>query len=182
MFAQGKYDELRAVSDTLRCWSYVAACAFDVGRASDSAAVMFGSYLATPFFLQSELGFDPVRVPAIHERLGQIYEARGDDERAALHYRAFIEMSKNADAKLQARVADARRRLERLTLVERPRGKAPISVRERFPCFYFRDDRRQSEQYGLCGPHVTEGDSPIFHPGGFCAARDRHRWHLHQGP
>jgi hypothetical protein len=65
------------------------------------------------------LGFDPVRVPAIHERLGQIYEARGDDERAVLHCRAFIELLKNADAKLQARVADARRRLERLTLVGR---------------------------------------------------------------
>ncbi len=65
--------------------------------------------------------FDPVRVPAIHERLGQLYEAKGNPDRAAEHYRRFIELWKNADPEFQPRVADARRRLAKLTPVEKAR-------------------------------------------------------------
>lgn len=58
---------------------------------------------------------------AIHERLGQLYEAKGNAEKAAEHYRKFIDLWKNADAALQPRVAEARRRLAKLTPVERPK-------------------------------------------------------------
>ena len=103
------------------CLAFNLARAFDAGGQADSAAVSFERYLATPYWLKSDLLMDPIRVPAIRERLGQIYEARGDAEKAAEHYRAFIELWKNADAPLQPRVAEARRRLERLTPVERSR-------------------------------------------------------------
>jgi len=64
---------------------------------------------------------DPVRLPAVHERLGQLYESMGNTEKAVQHYRAFIELWKNADAELQPRVTDARKRLARLTAVEKSR-------------------------------------------------------------
>jgi hypothetical protein len=64
---------------------------------------------------------DPVRVPAIRERLGQLYESMGKTDKAVENYRAFIELWKNADPELQPRVADARKRLARLTPVEKPR-------------------------------------------------------------
>ena len=82
---------------------------------------MFERYLSTPYWLKASPELDPVRVPAIRERLGQIYEAKGNAEKAAENYRAFIELWKNADAELQPRVAEARRRLAKLNPVERPR-------------------------------------------------------------
>jgi len=45
----------------------------------------------------------------------------GNTEKAVENYRAFIEIWKSADSELQPRVADARRRLARLTPVEKPR-------------------------------------------------------------
>ena len=62
-----------------------------------------------------------MRLPAIHERLGQLYVSMGNTEKAIDHYRAFVELWKNADAELQPRVADARARLARLTPVEKSR-------------------------------------------------------------
>jgi tetratricopeptide (TPR) repeat protein len=53
--------------------------------------------------------------------LGQLYESMGNTDKAIENYRTFIELWKNADADLQPRVADARKRLARLTPVEKPR-------------------------------------------------------------
>jgi tRNA A-37 threonylcarbamoyl transferase component Bud32/tetratricopeptide (TPR) repeat protein len=111
----------KPANECASCLAFNLARAFDAGGQADSAALMFERYLATPYFLKSELLQDPIRVPAVRERLGQIYEAKGDAEKAALHYRAFIDLWENADAPLQPRVAEARRRLERLTPVERAR-------------------------------------------------------------
>jgi hypothetical protein len=82
---------------------------------------MFERYLSTPFWLKPDLSLDPVRVPAIRERLGQLYEGLGKTEKAVENYRAFIALWKNADPELQPRVADARQRLEKLTPVEKLR-------------------------------------------------------------
>jgi hypothetical protein len=51
----------------------------------------------------------------VHKRLGELYEAAGDRQRAASHYSAFIELWKTADPELQPRVQDVKRRLARLT-------------------------------------------------------------------
>lgn len=45
----------------------------------------------------------------------------GNTDKAIENYRAFIDFWRNDDADLQPRVADARKRLARLTLVEKPR-------------------------------------------------------------
>ena len=49
-----------------------------------------------------------------HKRLGELYEARGDNARAVSHYTAFVNLWKRADPDLQPRVAEVRTRLERL--------------------------------------------------------------------
>ena len=59
---------------------------------------------------------DPVRVPKIRERLGQLYETVGNNEKAAENYRAFIDLWKNADPELQPRVTAARAKLRRMQL------------------------------------------------------------------
>lgn len=54
-----------------------------------------------------------------HERLAQLYDAKGDNERAAVHYARFVELWKDADPELQPRVTAAR---ERLNEIVRARG------------------------------------------------------------
>ena len=103
------------------CLWFDLARAYDAAGQADSAVAMFERYLSTPFFNKVLVQFDPIRVPAIHERLGQLYESMNKPEKAAEQYRAFIELWKNADPELQPRVTEARRRLARLTPVERPR-------------------------------------------------------------
>jgi hypothetical protein len=103
------------------CLPWNLARAFDVASQPDSAITMYEKYLATPFYQRFQLQFDPSALPFIHERLGQLYEARHDAAKAAEHYRAFIELWKNADPELQPRVAEARRRLVKLRPVEKPR-------------------------------------------------------------
>jgi tetratricopeptide (TPR) repeat protein len=111
----------RPATECATCLPFNLARAFDAAGQPDSAVVMFERYLSTPYWLKVDAEMDPVRLPAIHERLGQLYESMGNTEKAIDHYRAFIELWKNADAELQPRVADARARLARLSPVERPR-------------------------------------------------------------
>jgi tetratricopeptide (TPR) repeat protein len=103
------------------CLPFNLARAYDAAGKPDSAAMMFERYLSTPFAFKADVAMDPMRLPAIRERLGQLYEGMGDTVKAIANYRAFIELWKNADPELQPRVADAKRRLARLTQPEQPR-------------------------------------------------------------
>ena len=78
----------------------------------DSAIVAYENYLASP--MEDPLEIDSYYLPWAHKRLGELYEQRGDREKAALHYDKFIELWKNADPDLQPQVAEARRRLGEL--------------------------------------------------------------------
>jgi len=111
----------RPANECTPCLAFNLARAYDAAGKADSAAMMFERYLATPYWLKAEVEFDPIRVPAIRERLGQLYEGLGQTDKAIAQYRAFIELWKNADPELQPRVADARQRLARLTPVEKSR-------------------------------------------------------------
>ncbi len=57
---------------------------------------------------------DRVYEAPAHWRRGRIYEARGDRERAALHYERFIELWAEADPELQELVDEARMRVAEL--------------------------------------------------------------------
>ena len=103
------------------CLPFDLARAYDAAGKPDSAAMMFERYLSTPAWFKMDADLDPVRLPAIRERLGQLYEGMGNTAKAIANYRAFIELWKNADPELQPRVADAKRRLARLTQPEQPR-------------------------------------------------------------
>lgn len=119
----------KPANECASCLPFNLGRAFDAGGQADSAALMFERYLTTPYWLKSDVLMDPIRVPAIRERLGQIYEAKGDTAKAVVNYRAFIDLWKNADAELQPRVAEARRRLELLTPVEGQRAKISVPKR-----------------------------------------------------
>jgi tetratricopeptide (TPR) repeat protein len=109
------------VDECAPCLSFDLARAYDAAGRPDSAAMMFERYLATPFAFKPDAELDAMRLPAIRERLGQLYEQMGDTVKAIDNYRAFIELWKNADPELQPRVTDAKRRLARLAQPEQPR-------------------------------------------------------------
>lgn len=93
-----------------RCLPADFAHLFDAMGQADSAIARYEQYLETPSNFQ--LWLDAMfRAPA-HERLGQLYDERGDLENAALHYAQFVELWEDADPVLQPRVEAARARLQ----------------------------------------------------------------------
>ena len=85
---------------------------FDAAGRADSAVAYYELYLETPSNFR--LFLDDNRLGPTHERLGQLYDERGDLENAALHYAAFVELWAEADPVLQPRVQAAQARLEEI--------------------------------------------------------------------
>jgi hypothetical protein len=86
---------------------------------ADSAIVYIERSLTTPYL--GRLGLDASQRAMAHRRLGELYESKNDAANAARHYREFVRLWERADAQLQPKVAEIRRRLARLGDVERPR-------------------------------------------------------------
>jgi tetratricopeptide (TPR) repeat protein/tRNA A-37 threonylcarbamoyl transferase component Bud32 len=88
------------------------ARAYDLAGEGDSVLALYERYVATPWTDRIEL--DYFILPAAYVRLGELYEERGDRERAILYYDKFVELWRNADPELQATVRDVQSRLARL--------------------------------------------------------------------
>jgi tetratricopeptide (TPR) repeat protein len=83
----------------------------------DSAIYYWEKYLATPYYGRE--GFDASQAALMHKWLGELYEGKGDASNAARHYKEFVQRWEQADARLQPKVAEVRRKLSRLADVER---------------------------------------------------------------
>jgi tetratricopeptide (TPR) repeat protein len=83
--------------------------AYDLANQPDSAIVYWERYIAETY--NRGLGRDASLLAGTHKRLGELYEARGDLAKAESHFSAFIDLWKNADAELQPKVLDVKRRL-----------------------------------------------------------------------
>jgi tetratricopeptide (TPR) repeat protein len=94
------------------CYYLSLGNAFDRGNLPDSAIVMFERYVDMPF--SERLPIDALNLASALRRLGELHESRGNRERAIRYYSRFVELWKSADAELQPRVADVRRRITRL--------------------------------------------------------------------
>jgi tetratricopeptide (TPR) repeat protein len=93
------------------------ARAHDLAGQADSAIAAYERYVTTPFSDRLRVEDQYVLAPA-HERLGQLYDDRGDHQNALLHYARFVELWKDADPDLQPRVQAVQTRLEEI-LAER---------------------------------------------------------------
>jgi tetratricopeptide (TPR) repeat protein len=91
--------------------------AFDLANEPDSAIAELEAFLHAPF--SNRMEDDAVFLAGAHKRLGELYDAKGDREKATAHLTAFVELWKNADAELQPSVQDAKKRLARLVAGER---------------------------------------------------------------
>jgi tetratricopeptide (TPR) repeat protein/tRNA A-37 threonylcarbamoyl transferase component Bud32 len=90
------------------------ARAYDLAGNADSAIAVFSRY--TDGLARNAI--DALQLAGSHKRLGELYEAKGDRQRAASHYTKFVELWKSADPDMQPRVAEVRKRLARLSDVE----------------------------------------------------------------
>ena len=92
------------------CRHWETASLFDQAGRADSAIVYYERYLEAPFNFRFFI--DTENLAPAHERLGQLYDARGDLENAALHYARFVDLWEDADPVLRPRVETARARLQ----------------------------------------------------------------------
>jgi len=100
--------------DCARCTYAALGRAFDLAGMTDSAVFWFERYLATPYWRPTDSRGDPRYLAGTYKRLGELYEARGDRQKAASYYTKFVDLWKNADPELQPKVAEVRRALARL--------------------------------------------------------------------
>ncbi len=102
------------------CDAAMLARAYDLDGKADSAITVYERFLNTPTLERTSA--DAMFLPAVHKRLGELYEAKGQHDKALSHYRAFIDLWKDADPELQPKVTDAKQRVAALT-------KGPDSVK-----------------------------------------------------
>jgi tetratricopeptide (TPR) repeat protein len=118
-FAEGKYPEAQAnfrlagQQGCPTCTLPMLARAYDLAGAPDSAIVIYERYLTTPYLDRWEP--DGTFLPVVHKRLGELYDAKGQRDKALEQYRAFIGLWKDADPELQPQVTHAKERVAALT-------------------------------------------------------------------
>jgi tetratricopeptide (TPR) repeat protein len=95
-----------------RSLAWLLAEAYDELGNADSAVVYYELYLETHNIFQ--LFQDFTYLPATLRRLGELYEERGDREKAAEYYSRFVDLWADADPELQPLVEDIRGRVARL--------------------------------------------------------------------
>ncbi|HXV87113.1 MAG TPA: protein kinase, partial [Gemmatimonadales bacterium] len=118
--AEGRYadaiaERLRANEKDVECCTrsqFVIAEAHDRAGDLDSAIAYFEQFLAAPELFR--LPWDIHMRQQAYRRLGQLYETRGNTEKAIAAYNSFVELWQHADPELQPLVSDARQRIAQL--------------------------------------------------------------------
>ena len=94
------------------CTPLTIGLAFDRGAQPDSARKYLTQFAEMTGTDRNDV--DPLYLPPALFRLGELYENAGDAKRATEYYGRFVDLWKIADAELQPRVAEARKRIEHL--------------------------------------------------------------------
>lgn len=118
--SEGRLDE--AITELRRANSRAGACqlcavsalgdAYAAAGRADSAIAAYERYVTTPAAFRI-FGDRNVLGPT-YESLGQLYDERGDWEKAAEYYARFVELWQEADPELQPRVEAAQERLDEI--------------------------------------------------------------------
>jgi tetratricopeptide (TPR) repeat protein len=113
-------ERANAASHCSPCGLLVAATAWDQAGEADSAISRYEQVWEAP--VTDETGEDPMFMPLGLQRLGQLYEQKGNREKALLYYGRFVDLWRAADPELQPLVRDARARIAALTAEPQPRS------------------------------------------------------------
>jgi tetratricopeptide (TPR) repeat protein len=113
--------ELRPAVPDFLFWLPLLGRAFELVGEPDSAIAAYERYLddtpGSPMWccgLNRRLAADAVWRGWLFMRLGELYEERGEREKAVDYYDRFVELWQDADEELQPQVRDVRERLARL--------------------------------------------------------------------
>jgi tetratricopeptide (TPR) repeat protein len=87
--------------------------AYDLAEMPDSTIAAYERYIETPWLDRLDSN-DWWALAGIYERLGGLYELKGDVEKAVYYYEKFASLWENADTEFQPRVDAARRAIELL--------------------------------------------------------------------
>jgi tetratricopeptide (TPR) repeat protein/tRNA A-37 threonylcarbamoyl transferase component Bud32 len=101
----------------ITCIDPILAYAYDRGQQPDSAIASYTRYTASTSIM-NKMNNDQYFLALSYERLGELWENKGDKKKAAEYYTKFVDLWKNADPDLQPKVAEAKARLAKLTGVE----------------------------------------------------------------
>jgi tetratricopeptide (TPR) repeat protein len=93
------------------CFRPALARAYDLAGSADSAIAVLAHFVDHP---SRDPSTDAYYLAGAHRRLGELYAARGDREKAVSHYARFVDLWKDADPELQPLVRQARERLAAL--------------------------------------------------------------------
>jgi len=109
--------------DEFRRWDAETDCPVcalaELGRAyeeagqPDSSVAMYTRYIETPDLWRCV--WDAVYLASTYERLGSLYEDRGEADKAVYYYGKLVDLWENADPELQPRVEAARRAIQALS-------------------------------------------------------------------
>jgi tetratricopeptide (TPR) repeat protein len=119
-FRQGDQLPDGPATDCSECLSVNLGRAFDAANMPDSVIANYERYIAKPNF--GKPFRDALYLAGVQKRLGELYEAKGNREKAAAHYLAFVDLWKNADPELQPAVTAVKQRLAHLQDAEQRQG------------------------------------------------------------
>lgn len=108
--------EIRAYDESIACTICALpglGMAYDSAGVADSVIAIQERYLETPWLWRAWL--DSYNRAFAHERLAELYERRGDVEKAIYHHGKLVDLWENADPELQPRVDAARRAIRSLS-------------------------------------------------------------------
>ncbi len=108
------YRRMRTQFGCPQCGLFEIATQFQKLGEPDSALVYYEAGLANSG-PQRAIFTDPVTLAATYQRLGELYEAKGDRKKAMEYYLKLADLWKNADPELQPIVKDAHARVARLS-------------------------------------------------------------------
>ncbi|HEX2637052.1 MAG TPA: protein kinase [Gemmatimonadales bacterium] len=111
--AVAEFRQQASSGDCSVCGLYGLGRAFDQMQEPDSAIGAYERYVTTPYLERIES--DAFELAPSHKRLGELYEARGNREKAVYHYTRFVELWKDCDPELRPQVAAVRHRLVKLS-------------------------------------------------------------------
>jgi tetratricopeptide (TPR) repeat protein len=95
------------------CATAFTGIAYDRANMADSAIANLERYIAV--ISPGRISLDRWLLAPALKRLGELYEAKGDNARAVSHYSAFVQLWEHADPDMQPKVAEVRARMERLS-------------------------------------------------------------------